>query len=585
MSRPLRSNFPRGSYLWAVRNAQWQALGIPEADCEKPKIAIVNSSSGLAACFAHLDAIAARLKDAIRAAGAVPFEIRTTAPSDFVTGAGGRGGYILTARDLVTNDIEAAVEGAQLDGMICLTSCDKTVPGQLMAAARLDVPTLMLACGYQPSGSYRGEHVDIEDIFVGAMHAQMGRLPVEQLIEMSREAIRGPGVCSGMGTANSMHIAVEALGMALPGSTPIAANSPRMWEFVDRAGAEIVRLVLDDLRPRAILTPAAFANAVRTVLAVGGSINCVKHLQAIATESGCGADVYHLFESLSPQTPVLAGVRPVGERLIEEFEAAGGCRAVMKRLEPLLETGALTVTGKTVAGNLAGVTVADGEASAVIRPLADPIARRPAIMMLRGNLAPEFGIVKTGVVERKVRRFEGPAICFGSSDDAIAALSRGEIRPGHVVVMRGAGVRGGPGMGGSSSKAVFAIDGAGLGEQVALLTDGHLSGLVCKGLVVAEVAPEAAVGGPLALVEDGDTISIDLDTRRVDLAVDAGELERRRARWAAPAPLFDRGWLQIYRRNVGPLSQGAVLVRPDRVPDQLPDQSPARSSDRADLPR
>ena len=557
--RALRSNFPRGSYLWAVRNAQWQGMGLSEDDCEKPKIAIVNSSSGLAACFAHLDGIVPVLKDAIRAAGAVPFEIRTAAPSDFVIGAGGRGGYILASRDLVTNDIEVAVEGAQLDGMVCLTSCDKTVPGQLMAAGRLNIPTLMVACGYQPSGRYKGEHVDIEDVFVGAMHAQMGHLAMEDLVGMSRQAIRGPGVCSGMGTANSMHIATEALGMALPGSTPVAANSAAMWATVRAAGARIVQMVWDDLTPRQILTPAAFANAVRAVLAVGGSVNCIKHLQAVATEAGCGADVYGLFERLADEVPVLAAVRPVGDRFIEEFEAAGGCRALMKQLEPLLDRDALTVTGHTVRENLEGVIVADAD---VIRPIADPIARRPAITMLRGSLAPEFGIVKTGIAERKSRRFSGPALCFSAADDAIAALQRGSIHPGHVVVMRGAGVCGGPGMGGGSSKVVFAIDGAGLGEQVAMLTDGHLSGLVCKGLVVAEVSPEGSVCGPLALVMDGDTITIDLDARRCDLEVDEAELQRRREAWQPSEKQFDRGWLQIYRRNVGPLQQGAVLVEP-----------------------
>jgi dihydroxy-acid dehydratase len=559
MSRPLRSNFPRGSYLWAVRNAQWRALGIPEADCEKPKIAVVNSSSGLAACFAHLDGVAKVVMEAIRAAGGVPFEIRTAAPSDFVIGAGGRGGYILATRDLVTNDIEVAVEGAQLDGMVCLTSCDKTVPGQMMAAARLNVPTLMLACGYQPSGEFRGRHVDIEDVFVGAMHAQMGTLPMEDLIGMSREAIRGPGVCSGMGTANSMHIACEALGMALPGSAPVAANSEAMFDAARRCGARIVAMIEENLLPRQILTPGAFRNAVSAVLAVGGSVNCIKHLQAVATEACCGADVYGLFETLGDQIPVLAAVRPVGERFIEEFEAAGGCRAVMKQLEPWLDRDALTVTGRNVGHNLEGVTVADPE---VIRPPARAYARRPAITLLRGNLAPEYGIVKTGIAERRTRRFSGPAICFSSSDAAIAALTDGRIRPGHVVVMRGAGVCGGPGMGGGSSKVVFAIDGAGLGEQVALITDGHLSGLVCKGLVVAEVSPEGAVLGPLALVEEGDTIVIDLDSRRCDLEVPPEEMERRAAGWTPPAKAFDTGWLQLYRRNVGPLRQGAVLVDP-----------------------
>ncbi|WP_422087189.1 dihydroxy-acid dehydratase [Variovorax sp.] len=561
MTRPLRSNFPRGSYLWSVRNAHWRALGIPEEDCEKPKIAIVNSSSELAACFSHLDRVAAEVKAAIRAAGGVPFEIRTAAPSDFITGAGARGAYMLAARDLVTNDIEVAVEGAQLDGMVCLTSCDKTVPGQLMAAARLNIPTLLVPCGYQPSGEYRGHHMDIEEVFIGAMHAVTGNLPVEELVGMSREAIRGPGVCSGLGTANSMHIVCEALGMALPGSAPVAALSPKMMADVRAAGTRIVQMVLDDLKPRDILTPGAFANAVRAVLSIGGSLNTAKHLQAVATEGECGVDVYGLFESLGPTTPVLAGVRPIGSNSIEAFEAAGGCRALMKQLQPLLDTAAPTVTGGTVADNLRNAEVADAE---VIRPIGRPVAPLPAIVLLRGNLAPESGLIKTGIMERKVRRFTGPAVCFWTSDAAIGALKKGEIVPGQVVVMRGAGACGGPAMGGGASRVVFAIDGAGLGDQVALLTDGHLSGLVCKGLVVAEVSPEAALGGPLALVRDGDTITIDLDARRLDIALTDAELRARRADWQPPPPVHDTGWLQQYRRNVGPLSKGAVLVRTER---------------------
>jgi dihydroxy-acid dehydratase len=558
--RKLRSNFPRGSYLWSVRNAQWQALGIPEADCEKPKIAVVNSSSELAACYSHLDEVAAIVKEAIRAAGGVPFEIRTAAPSDFVTGAGARGAYMLGSRDLVTNDIEVAVEGAQLDGMVCLTSCDKTVPGQLMAAARLNVPSIVVPCGYQASGEFGGRHCDIEDVFVAAMHAVAGRLDVETVVGMSRQAIRSPGVCSGMGTANSMHIVCETLGMALPGSAPVLAMSAKMKADARAAGTRIVQMVWDDLKPRDIMTPGAFANAVRAVLAVGGSVNCIKHLQATATEAGLAVDVYGLFETLSLQVPVLAGVRPVGERTIEEFEAAGGGRAVLRQLRPMLDLDVTTVSGRTRGAELADVTVADAE---VIRPLERPVARRPAITVLRGSLCPDTGIVKTGILERKVRRFSGPAICFDTSDAAIAALNDGTIRPGQVVVMRGAGARGGPAMGGGASRVVFAIDGKGLGEDVALLTDGHLSGLVCKGLVVAEVSPEAALGGPLALVRDGDTVTIDLDARRCDLEIPDAELQARRAAWQPAAPQFDRGWLQIYRRNVGPLNRGAVLVRDD----------------------
>jgi dihydroxy-acid dehydratase len=564
MKRRLRSNFPRGSYLWSVRLAQWRALGIPEEDLEKPKIAVVNSSSELAICYSHLDGVAAEVKQAIRAVGGLPFEIRTAAPSDFITGAGARGAYILTARDLIPNDIEVAVEGAQLDGMVCLASCDKTVPGQLMAAARLNIPSIVIACGYQPSGEYRGKHVDIEDVFVASMHALTGKVSQEELIGMSRNAIRGPGVCSGLGTANSMHIVCEALGMALPGSTPVAANSPKMLQFVREAGARIVQMVWDDLKPRDILTPGAFANAVRAILAVGGSINSVKHMQAVAAEAQCPVDIYRLFEDLANETPVLTAVRPVGEHPIEAFEAAGGCRAVLKQLEPLLEGDALTVTGKSLKENLATAVVEDAE---IIRPMSRPIASKPAIVLVRGSLCPEAGIVKVGIDPEKKRRFEGRAICFSTSDEALAAIKRGDIKPGHVVVMRGAGVCGGPGMGGGASRVVFGLDGAGLGDEVALLTDGHLSGLVCKGLVVGEVAPEAAAGGPIALVEDGDAILIDLEKRVCDLEVPETELEARRARWRAPVPQFDSGWLRIYRRNVGSLSKGGVLTGAQAIPE------------------
>jgi dihydroxy-acid dehydratase len=282
----------------------------------------------------------------------------------------------------------------------------------------------------------------------------------------------------------------------------------------------------------------------------------------VATEGECGVDVYGLFERLGPETPVLAGVRPIGEHSIEQFEAAGGCRALMKQLEPLLDTSARTVSGETVAGNLRDVAVADVE---VIRAIDRPVAQKPAIVLLRGNLAPESGLIKTGIVERKVRRFTGPAVCFWSSDEAIAALKQGSIRPGQVIVMRGAGACGGPAMGGGASRVVFAVDGAGLGDDVALLTDGHLSGLVCKGLVVAEVSPEAALGGPLGLLEDGDVITIDLDARRLDVELDDVQLQARRAGWRPPPPAHDTGWLQQYRRNVGALSQGAVLVRSERA--------------------
>lgn len=558
MQRKLRSNFERGTFRWAVRRAQWGALGISEADMEKPKIAVVNSSSELAICFSHLDGVAAELKAAIRAAGGLPFEVRTAAPSDFITSVGHRGGYILAARDLIPNEIEVAVEGALLDGMVCLASCDKTAPGQLMAAARLNIPTIIVPCGYQKSGEYRGKHVDIEDVFVSAMHVVAGALSVDELAGMSENAIRGPGVCSGMGTANSMHLVSEALGMALPGSAPVAANSPKMMQDVRAAAVRIVEMVWQDLKPRDILVPGAFANAAMAVLSVGGSINTVKHMQAVAVEAGLALDVYALFEGLSAKVPVLSAVRPNGERTIEEFEAAGGTRAVMKRLEGMLHREVLTVSGRTVGDNLSQVSVGDDE---VIRPVERPVAQRPAVVIVRGNLSPDGGVVKFGILPDKEAQFSGPAIVFESSDQALEALQKGEIKPGQAVVLRGLGLTGSPGMGGAS-RLVFALDGAGLGDHVAVVTDGHLSGLVNKGLVVGEVSPEAATGGVIALVENGDLISIDIDARTVDLVVPEAELAARRSRLQPRLPSDEKGWLGIYLRNVAPLPKGGVLTEP-----------------------
>ena len=384
----LRSNYEVGTSRWATRRAQWLALGLSDEDMVKPKIAIVNSSSQLAICFSHLDEIARRTKRAIELAGGVGFEVRTAAPSDFIHSAGHRGGYILSARDLITNDIEMQVEGALLDGMICLASCDKTAPGQLMAAARLNIPTIIVACGYQASGSYKGRHCDIEDVFLAAGHVANGRLSVEELTEMSENAVLSPGVCAGFGTANTMHLACEALGMALPGSTPVRANSEPMWRAVDRAAERIVEMVGEQLKPRDIMTPAAFANAVTTILSISGSINSVKHLQAVAAEAECDADVYRMFERLADDVPLLTAIRPNGETPIEEFEDAGGTRAIMKQLEPLLDTGAVTVTGRTIAENLAGVAVADEE---VIRPPDRALGRRPTIVLIAGASAPTAG--------------------------------------------------------------------------------------------------------------------------------------------------------------------------------------------------
>jgi len=554
MKKALRSNAANSP----GRRAHWLALGLSDEDMQKPKIAVVNSSSELAICFSHLDGIAKLVKDAIHAAGGIPFEFHTTAPSDFIFMAGGRGAYILPSRDLVVNDIETTVEGAQLDGMICLTSCDKTIPGHLMAAGRLNIPTLLVICGYQPAGKYDDKYVDIEDVFVGSVQTFFGKLPQDELRKMSEHAITGPGVCAGMATANSMHIACEALGMTLPHSAPVLADSPKMKARARESGQRIVQMVLDDLKPRDILTPGAFRNAVACVQAVSGSINCVKHLQATAYEAGLDLDVYAMFNEIGARVPVLSAVRPNGKYTIAEFEDAGGASALLKQLVPLLDTGCMTVNGRTLKENLQGATVHNEE---VIRPLTRPFSPKQAITILRGNLAPESSIVRLGVRTTNTRdKFAGTAIVYENNQDAMAGLERGEVKPGHVLILRGQGLKGGPAMAGGASLVVFAIYSAGLQDDIAFITDGQLSGLCNKGITIAEVAPESITGGPLCLVENGDRISIDVEQHLLTLEVSEDELAARRSRRIEPQPPAATGYLGIYQRDVQSMSTGAVLV-------------------------
>jgi dihydroxy-acid dehydratase len=548
--RSLSANSP-------VRRAQWRALGLTEADLLKPKIAVVNSSSELAICFSHLDGVSKVVKDAIRAAGGIPFEVRTTAPSDFITGAACSGSYILAARDLVTNDIEAQVEAAMLDGMVCLTSCDKTPPGHLMAAARLNIPTLLVIGGYQASGMIGNDHVDIEDLFSGAVGAALGKPGKFRIEDMTEQAIRGPGVCAGMATANTMHCVVEALGMCVPGSAPVRANSEKMFDAARRAGARIVAMVEDGLTPRKVLTEAAFRNATAMVLAVSGSINAIKHLQATAVEAENGVDVYALWEEMGRKVPILSAVRPNGAVRIEQFEDAGGAAAMLKRLAPVIDTTAMTAMGKSLSEVLAPIAEGDTD---IIRPLSNPISPGPSIAILRGSLAPESAVVKLGIRDgSRPEFFDGRAVVYDDSQTAMKDIKAGKLQKGDVLVLRGQGIKGGPAMGGGASLILFAIDAAGLAKDVAFVTDGQLSGLCLKGLTVAEVAPEGATGGPIGKVRKGDRIVIDVAGRRLDLDVPAAELAAR----PAPAPEFPiaaKGYLGIYRRDVQPMAKGAVLT-------------------------
>jgi dihydroxy-acid dehydratase len=358
-----------------------------------------------------------------------------------------------------------------------------------------------------------------------------------------------------MGTANSMHILCEALGMALPGSAPVQANSAKMKEYVQQAGARIVQMVWDDVKPRDIISAASVANATMVTLALSGSINCVKHLQAIATEAGVDADVYGLFAEYADKIPLLAAVRPNGEELIEELEEAGGARAVMKRLERFIRKEARSVSGQTIGEILADAPIKE---DGIIRSVDKPLSTRPTINIVRGSLLPGGGIARLGGSGERRLRMRGVANIFHSRDEALAAIKAGKVKSGDVVVLRGLGVIGGPGMA-MTSAVVFALDGAGLIDEVGVITEGQLSGLVNRGLVVGEASPEAAAGGPLAFVENGDPIVIDIEAKRVDLDVPEEVLAKRRQQPHRFGAQNEHGWLSVYQRTVKPVHKGAVL--------------------------
>ncbi|MFC7404994.1 dihydroxy-acid dehydratase [Georgenia alba] len=560
----LRSVLPRTSPRWYTRRTQWRQLGLRDADLDKPKIAVVNSSSKLSPCFSHLDDIADRAVASITAAGGVGFEIRTVAPTDFIMSAGREGGFVLGSRDLIAHDIEAVVDGALLDGMVCLASCDKTTPGQLMAAARTDVPTLIVSCGFQSCGVMPdGAAVDIEEVFLRAGHLARGRISADELCAMSDRAITGPGVCTGMGTANTMHLAAEALGMTVPGHAPVAAGSASMHAAVERSGAVILDAVAQGRTPRRVMTPAAFRNAVRAVQAVSGSINAVKHLDAVARECGADVDVVEEFRRSADIVRPLTAVRPNGPSSIEDFVAAGGTLAVLAALEDLLDRDAPLVVGGTWRDVLPGREPDPGGA---IGSRDRPRGTRATIRLLRGSLAPGHAIVKLSVTEDRPLTFRGPAQVFTSAPEALEAIAAGGVEAGSVLVLRGYGPVGTPGMG-MASNVAFALDGAGLAGRVALVTDGQFSGLVNTGIVVGEVTPEGVGTAPLALVTDGDEIAVDVEAGTVDLLVPQAELA---ARAAAVVPPDDggtgRGWLATfaagYQRRYGTPTVDGSRVAP-----------------------
>lgn len=532
------------------------ALGLTEWERERPLVGVVNSQNEVVPGHIHLDQIAEAVKAGIRANGGTPIEFPVIAVCDGIAMNHEGMHYSLASRELIADSIEVMTKAHALDALVLITNCDKVVPGMLMAAARLNIPALIISGGPMLAGRLNGQDIDLSSVFEGVGACLANKISLEELAELEREACPGCGSCSGMFTANTMNCLSEALGMALPGNGTIPAVSAARIRLAKEAGRRVMELLQSGIRPRDILTEKAFINALAVDMALGGSTNTVLHLPAIAHEAGFELDL-ELVDRISRRTPNLCKLRPAGPYHIQDLHEAGGIPAVMKELldHGLLHGDALTVTGKTVSENLSGFKKKKSE---VIRSVDDPYSPTGGLAILRGNLAPDGAVVKQSAVAPEMLVHEGPARVFNSEEEACAAIMGGRIKPGDVIVIRYEGPKGGPGMR-EMLTPTSAVAGMGLDKDVALITDGRFSGAT-RGASIGHISPEAAEGGPLALVEEGDLIRIDIPNRTLDLLVDRGELERRRQNWRRPEPKIKTGYLARYAKLVTSASRGAVLL-------------------------
>jgi dihydroxy-acid dehydratase len=548
---------PRSTEVTAGRDragarSMLRAVGFTDDDFERPQVGVASSWNEVTPCNIHLDKLADAAKAGVRLAGGVPLEFGTIAVSDAI--AMGHEGMkaSLVSREVIADSVELMMHAERMDGLVAIAGCDKSLPGMLMACARLDLPAVFIYGGTILPGHFRGRDVTVQDCYeaVGAVAA--GTMTEADLDELERVACPGAGSCAGMYTANTMSVAAEALGMALPGSASPPAVSERRAELARRSGEAVVALLETELRPRQIMTRAAFLNAAAVVMATAGSTNAVLHLLAIAHEARVELSLDD-FDAVSRRVPHIVDMRPGGRYVMADLDRVGGLPVVLRELldAGLVDGDTLTVSGHTLAENLAGAADPDGE---VVRRVATPIAREGGLAVLRGSLAPAGSLVK--IPGNDNLSFRGTAKVFDSEEDCFAAVTGGRVAKGDVLVIRYEGPKGGPGM--REMLAVTgAIKGAGLGRDVVLVTDGRFSGATW-GACIGHVAPEAWDGGPIALVADGDTIALDVASRRIDLEVDDAELERRRAAWKRPAPHYSSGVLAKYARLVGGADQGAV---------------------------
>ena len=556
MSPELRSRKVYGGIEGYMARTLLKACGFTDEEINRPLVAVVNSWTNIVPGHVHLNKVARAVEDGVRTAGGTPLQFNTIAVCDGI--AMGHEGmrYPLPSRDIITASIEIMVEAHKLDGMVLIGSCDKIVPGMLMAAAHLNIPAIVVNGGPMLPGYYKGQKLTgskgLELMFLAML------LPSEQTMketmELSDYVCPGAGSCQGMYTANTMGCITEALGMSLPGSATIPAVDARRHRVAKQSGMQIMKLIEEDIRPHDIMVYEAFRNAIRVDMALGGSTNTVLHLPAIASQLEIELPL-ELLDKLSRETPHLCNMDPAGPYTVKDLDDAGGIPAVLKELGDHIHQDVLTVTGKTLGENVKDASVLNRE---VVRPKDNPVHKEGGIAILKGTLAPEGAVVKQSAVDPKMLKFEGPTKVFDSEEDALKAIMKQGINLGEVIVIRYEGPKGGPGMK-EMLKPTAALMGTGLGSEVALVTDARFSGAT-RGPCIGHVTPEAMSGGPIAVVREGDIISIDIPNRRVDLKIPEEELRERLRRWRPPEPKVKKGVLAAYSKIVKPTSKGAGFL-------------------------
>jgi dihydroxy-acid dehydratase len=549
----IKKGFDRAPHRSLLR-----AAGVKEEDFDKPFIAVCNSYIDIVPGHVHLQEFGKLVKEAIREAGGVPFEFNTIGVDDGI--AMGHIGmrYSLPSREIIADSLETVVSAHWFDGMVCIPNCDKITPGMMMGALRVNIPTVFVSGGPMKAGKdSTGRSISLSSVFEGVGAYQSGKIDEKGLLELEQFGCPTCGSCSGMFTANSMNCLAEALGLALPGNGTILAVAPERREFVKQSARQLMELIKKDIKPRDIVTMETIDNAFALDMALGGSTNTVLHTLALAHEAGFEYPIARINE-VAARVPHLAKIAPASDYHIEDVHNAGGVSAVLNELfkKPgALHGDRITVTGKTLRENVEGCEIKDTD---VIRTIDNPHSEQGGLAVLFGNLAPEGSIIKVGAVDKSVGgRHVGPAICFDSQDEALYGIANGKVKEGHVVVIRYEGPKGGPGMP-EMLAPTSQIVGMGLGAKVGLITDGRFSG-ASRGISIGHISPEAAEGGPIAFVRDGDIIELDLINRKIELQVSDEEMERRKADWKPFEPKVKTGYLARYSKLVTNASMGGIM--------------------------